>query len=233
MAPLNPANSESDRGGNQQASIPEQKVDPNPHPRDGGENGDLMMSAEKGDAQEHAGERRVGDGPQAAGCAQLEQEDQRNPDGAVHHHGPGRVAHEAGEAEDDAAGQAGAARTPEAAAEEIAEAGRHQVNRHVIPCQRPARDVAVFQRQQEENPVQRIGGARYRLSEERLAGPEVGIPEREAAGVPLLRLHVEPGQDLLGKIGARHPLELAGEGELPIVAGDRQKQQGGDENAVT
>ena len=147
--------------------------------------------------------------------------------------GPGGVAEEAGEAEDEAAGEAGGAGTSEAAAEEIAEAGRHQVDRYVIPGQGPARDVAVFQRQQEEDPVQGIGGAGLRLSEERLAGPEVGIPEREAAGVPLLGLHLEPGQDLFGEVGAAHPLELAGEGELPIEARHDQEQEGGDPEAVT
>ena len=107
------------------------------------------------------------------------------------------------------------------------------MNRYVIARERPARDVTVLQRQQEENPVQRIGGARYSLSKQWLPGPKIRVPEREAARVPLLRLHVEPWQNLLGKIGAHHPLELPRERELPIVSGDRQAQQRAGQNAVT
>src|ERR1035438_884508 len=110
-----------------------------------------------------------------------------DPDGAVHHLGPRGVAEEAGEAEDEAAGEAGGAGAPEAAAEEVAEGGRHQVNRHVIPGEGPPRDVAVFERQQKEDPIQRIGGAGLRLAEEWLAGPQVGVPERGEGGGGHLR----------------------------------------------
>ncbi len=106
--------------------------------------------------------------------------------------------------------EGGRAGTPEATAEEVAERGRHHVDGYVIPGQGPAGDAAVFEREQEEDPVRGISGAGLRLAEERLPGPQIGVPERETAGVPLLRLHLEPGQDLFGKIGAAHPLELAG-----------------------
>ena len=45
--------------------------------------------------------------------------------------------------------------------------------------------------------------------------------------MPLVGLHLEPGQDLFGEVGADHPLELAGEGELPVEAGDDEEEQGG------
>src|ERR1035437_6471638 len=70
-----------------------------PHPGEGRENGNLMVAAQKRNPQKHAGECGIGSGPRAAGGSQLEEEHQGNPDGAVHHHGPGRVAQKARQAE--------------------------------------------------------------------------------------------------------------------------------------
>jgi hypothetical protein len=117
--------------------------------------------------------------------------------------------------------------------EPLLEGGCHQVDRYVVPDESPARDVTALQRQQEEDPVQGIGGAGLCLSEEGLAGPKVRIPERKMAGMPFAGLFLEPGQDLFGKVRAAHPFELAGEGEFPIETRHDQEEEGSDPYAAT
>ena len=49
--------------------------------------------------------------------------------------------------------------------------------------ERRERDVAVAERQREQNPVQRIRRAGLHLPDERLPAPQIGIPGGKAAGV--------------------------------------------------
>ncbi len=93
--------------------------------------------------------------------------------------------------------------------------------------------MAVLEGEEKEEPVEGIGGSGLGLSEEGLAGPEVWVPEGEASDVPLLRLHLEPGEDLLGEVGAAHPLELVGESQLPVETGDAEEERGGDSQAAS
>ena len=51
--------------------------------------------------------------------------------------------------------------------------------------------------------------------------------------MPLLGLQVEPGEDLFGGVGTGHPFELAGEGELPIEAGNANEEEDGDAQAAS
>ena len=51
--------------------------------------------------------------------------------------------------------------------------------------------------------------------------------------MPLVGLELEPGQDLFGEVGPGHPIELAGEGELPVEAGDAQEEHGGNAQAAS
>ena len=79
--------------------------------------------------------------------------------------------------------------------------------------------MAVLEGQQAEQPVQRVGRSRLNLAEQRLPRPEVRVPQRETAGVPLVRLHLKPGQKLPGDVGSRGPFELPRERQLPADPG--------------
>ncbi len=109
---------EGERGGKREAAVPEDEVDPDAGPGEGGEDGDLVVSGEEGDAEEHAGEGGAGPGP-ALGGAELEEEDEGGPDRAIHHHRPGDAAEKTGEAEDESSGERGGAGTAESAAEQV------------------------------------------------------------------------------------------------------------------
>src|SRR5260370_25854117 len=99
MAPVSPAIRLDTAAGDKEAAIPGEDPDPQAGPGEPDEDGHLMMAGEEGDAEEHAGERGVGERSNSAGDAELEEKDERGPDGAVHHDGPGGVAQEAGEGE--------------------------------------------------------------------------------------------------------------------------------------
>jgi len=58
-------------------------------------------------------------------------------------------AYEAAEGVRGAAQNRGGARTPEAAAQEVGETGRHEMNHHHVPMQQPVGNVAILERQQE------------------------------------------------------------------------------------
>ena len=65
-------------------------------------------------------------------------------------------------------------------------------------------------RDEEQNPVQRVGRARLRLAEHGLAVPVMRVPQRELAVLHLARFFLEPGEHLLGEVGPPHPVELHG-----------------------
>ena len=81
--------------------------------------------------------------------------------------------------------------------------------------------------QQAEQPIQRVGRSRLDLAEKRLPRPEVWVPKREMAGVPLARLDLKPGQNLRGDIGSRCPFKLPSERQLPKESDHHHGQQAG------
>jgi hypothetical protein len=94
-----------------------------------------------------------------------------------------------------------------------------------IPVERDLANPAVAERQEEQKPVERVGRSRLCLADQGLAAPMVGIPKRKSAGVPLGRLKLPPGENLVSEIGAVEPGVFLGEGELPIEGGDDEQEQ--------
>ncbi|MFN9084104.1 MAG: hypothetical protein ACK5XD_03905 [Acidobacteriota bacterium] len=196
---------------------------------EGEEDGDLMMAAEPGNAEGEAAEGGRAERLGGAGGAEQTQEDERNPGGAVEHLGPVQAAKQAGEWEGNAAQDGGPAPAAEFAGQAVSEHRHEQVGEDVVPVEDFRAEVAVAERHQEQEPVQRVGGAGLGLADEGLAAVVVGIPESDAAGLPFAGLELEPGENLVDVILAAEPGKLIGEDELPVDAEDDgdQKQGGG------
>jgi hypothetical protein len=74
---------------------------------------------------------------------------------------------------------------------------------------------ALPERSPKQGPIQRERSARLHLAEQRLARPLIRVPHRNTSGVPGSRLHLIPGNNLIGEIEALKESELLAEGELP------------------
>ncbi len=124
------------------------------------------MAAEPRNAEKRARQCAVHYNPIAGARAQQVEEDQRNPHGAVEHLGPIGAADVSGESEYHGGHQRRILGSAQVAAQAVAKQRGHEVNRNVIPVEEQGADVAgLVERQPEEQPVERIGGAGLRLAE--------------------------------------------------------------------
>ncbi|MGC4052040.1 MAG: hypothetical protein QM757_22100 [Paludibaculum sp.] len=209
--------------GAQAVGLSPEVVEPEAAHCEGIENGDLMVAGEEADAEKGAGEGGVGGWVTAAQAAEIEEEGERGPDGSAEHLGPADGAEDTAERVAGSGEEGGGAGAAEVAAEEVAEEGSEVVGEQEVEVDPEWLDVAVVERGEEEGPVERVGGTGLHLADERLAAPEVRVPEREFAGVPGGGLELVPGQDLEGEVGAVEPVVLFGQ-QLPEDAGGEGQQ---------
>src|SRR5579872_3730661 len=187
-----------------------------------------MMAAEEGDTEKNTRPCRAGERAPASHGAQKKKENQGSPNGAVQHLRPGIGSHESAEAEGQA-GEQGSGVTPlQVAAKPVAEQRPLNVNEHEIPMQIGLPDPSVPQRSEKQQPVDRVGGAGLGLRQERLAAPEVGIPNRHSAVMPLACLKLIPGQNLVRIVRQVEPGVLIGEDQFPKEADANHYQEGGE-----
>ena len=115
------------------------------------------------------------------------------------------------------------------AAQQVAEQGREVVNRCVIPVQYRKADVAVIERKREKQPIQGVRETGLALSNERLSSIQEWIPDRKTVHVKLLRLIIQPRNNLSGEVGRFKPTVLVGEKDLPEEPNNNQQQYDGAE----
>ncbi len=205
----------------------DQEIEPHRACREREKDRHLVMTAQPAHAQKQPGERGAGDRTHSSRRAKQEQKDERPPDRAVDHLRPVGGADVAPKAKRDARHHRRNDAAPEIAAQQVAEQRRQVVNRNVVPGQDREINVALIERKGEQDPVQRISQPRLSLSDKRLPREQKRIPNRKVMGVKLLRLKLEPWNDLICEVRHLQPVVLAGQQQLPEEADDDEKQDGG------
>jgi hypothetical protein len=194
-------------------------------------NRDLVMTRQPRHPEKYAGQGGAGHGPDPGEGPPQEQEHERRPDRAIEHLRPVRGAHVTAQTERQSRKHRRAAARTQVARQPVGEKRGHEMHHDEIPVQPEQADPAVAQRAEKQQPVQRVGYARLRLSDERLPAPQVGVPEGNNPFVPLAGLELEPGQHLIGQIRAFQPGVLVREYQLPVEGGGQQEQDQGDEQS--
>src|SRR5882724_5026298 len=82
------------------------------------------------------------------------------------------------------------------------------------------------QRQQKQDPIERVSSAGDNLCDQRLPAPKVADPDGEFAAMPQVCLKLIPGENLVGHVGMIHPRELLGE-DFPEESGHDEYQKEG------
>ncbi len=204
-----------------------EKIEPQRGAREREIERDLVVSGQPHQAEEHARQCAV---PQRAilfDGAELIEETERSPDGRVHHLGPvGGTCDAAQRVGESCGGGCAIAQAQRAPAECPERDGRGDVSGNIEPVQRVLPQPAVAgQRRGVQDEVEGIDDARLRLANERLAGPFIRVPERDASRVPFAGLELIPRHQLVGEVGGLQPRVSVGEPQLPIEAGDDERKQ--------
>ncbi len=150
-----------------ETALAEDEIEPDAAERQRGEHRDLVMSAQKGNAEKRARQCAVHHNPLAGpGAQQVKEHQHRNPHRAVKHLRPTGAANISGESEDHRGQQRRILGTAQVAAQAVAKQRGHEVNRDEIPVEIQRTKVAgAVERQPEEQPVERISGAGLGLAE--------------------------------------------------------------------
>src|SRR5579884_2767551 len=158
------------------AAAADEEIEPNRGGCKRDEEWNLMVAAEPTDAKEEAAQRGTREGTDATAGAKQEQENQRNPNGSVQHIRPCDESDIAAEPECTAREQGRSEAAFQIAGKKVTEQCREVMDGEVIPIQRRITDVAVIERQGEQNPIQRVRQAGLHLADQRLAPEEKRVP---------------------------------------------------------
>ncbi len=151
------------------------------------------MPGQPAKAKEEAGQNRARPGALPShGTKQIE-EDEGRPDSGVKLLGPSICGDNSPQRVHTSGENGGRAATPQIAGQGVGGERRQIVNQYVIPMQCGHSNPTVFQRHQEQKPVQWICRAGLALTKERDPTPAVGVPQREPPMVPLAGLELERG----------------------------------------
>ena len=182
------------------------------------------MAAEPGETQEEAraGGSRVGSAA-FEGAGQKEQDEGRE-DGSGGDVEPGDSAEETAAAEADSGEDGTGSTAAPVAAERVAGKSGESVENHPVAVQVGGLEIAVVEREEQEEQSEREEWAGLGLADERLAGPDGGVPQREMAEVELPGLELEPGNFYGAHVWVVEPGEFVRERQLPEKDDDKEKE---------
>jgi hypothetical protein len=189
---------------------------------------DVQSAGEGGQAQREAAQRGVRQrpahfaGPQGA---QQEQENQRQPDGALGELRPGGNRQVSAQRECERRHQGREGAKPEFANQREHETRAQEVRGDVPELVDARQQAWVAQRDQRQHQVQWVEGGRLHLADEGVAREGVAVPERERAMLDAGDPKVRPGVEDVHALAFREHRELRGEQGFPKIERNQQQKQ--------